>query len=126
MPFETILKELSLRTGATGAVLVDWEGELVASHSDRGLDMPLIGAHKGVILNAVKELSVQHEAQEGGEGDDGHVKSVSITTDKARLAVCALTEGLALVVVLERSGTPLARVLFECGRAVRLIEEEIG
>ena len=119
-----MLKELAGLTGAAGVVLVDREGEQVASHSDTCLDMPLIGAHKGVILNAVKELSARHWPVEGGDG--GHIRCMSIITDTTRLAVCALAEGLALVVVLEWSGTPMARVLFECRRAARLIEKEIG
>ena len=58
MPFKAILKELvEVTPGASGAILADWEGEAVEQccHYD-DFELKVIGAHKGIILNQMKEI----------------------------------------------------------------------
>ena len=60
MPFKKLLTELVAGTpGATGAILVDWEGESVelACGSVAEYDLKLLAAHKGIILDQVREVS---------------------------------------------------------------------
>lgn len=55
MPFEGILEDLTRAAGATGAVIIDGDGEEVAHYSAvPDADMPLVGAHHGVVMNAVR------------------------------------------------------------------------
>jgi len=57
VPFKRILTELVTAVpGASGAILADWEGEAVEQFSFYDdFEMKLIGAHKGIILNRVRE-----------------------------------------------------------------------
>lgn len=117
MVFTEILKSLSARTGARGAVMIDRDGEIVASWPDSSsLDMPLVGAHYEIILDSVKAAA---------PGPFGKVGSIFITTDSARVAVLALKEEYCLVAVLDRNA-PIRRVLNEAAKAAELIEKEMG
>lgn len=117
MIFTEILKSLSERTGANGAVMIDRDGEVVASWSVvAGLDMELIGAHYEIVLDA---------AVEAASGHGGKVSSVAISTDTARLAILAIKEGYCLVLALDRAA-PSGRVMIEAARAVETIETEMG
>lgn len=116
--FDKILKELAQSAGATGAIMLDWEGEVVASYShSTALEMDLIGAHHGIILNIIKDAASRHGVSE--------VSSVSITTEKTRLAISTIKEGYYLVVTMDRA-KPQGKALFESKRAVARIEEEMG
>lgn len=78
MPFKGILKDLvDSVPGATGAILVDWEGEAVEQfcHIDE-FEMKVIGAHKGIILSKLREI---HEGMGIGEVED-----VVVTTGSHR------------------------------------------
>ena len=131
MPFNAILRRLTERTGASGAVLVDRDGEVVASHpgslraGPEGLDMPLVGAHYAIVTERIREASSR--ALPGA----GQPSSALISTTGASVAISTVKDGLCLV-VLTCGGGRLAggcgggRVLFESKRAVRLIEEEMG
>jgi len=118
MPFKTILQGLTQRSFATGAIMLDWEGEVVASYSvNDSVQMDLIGAHHGIILDIIRDASVK--------SDIYGVDSVSITTDSTRLAISSIKEGYYLVVALDRN-RPVGRALFESKRAIRAIENEMG
>lgn len=118
MPFNAILQELAQKSGATGAIMLDWEGEVVASYSaSDSLQMDLIGAHHGIILDIIKDASTRSDAPE--------VRSVSISTGETRLAISSLKEGYYLVVALEKK-RPVGRALFESKRAIKVIEKEMG
>lgn len=118
MPFKSILKDLTAKSGASGAAMLDHDGEVVASYSgSAALDMDIIGAHHGVILNIVKDAS--------GRNDIKDVSAVSISTRKTRLTVSALKEGYCLVVAADRA-LPVGRAIFESKKAAKRIEREMG
>jgi predicted regulator of Ras-like GTPase activity (Roadblock/LC7/MglB family) len=117
--FKTILKGLTEATGAEGAALLDKDGELVDSYSrSRDVEIDLIGAHHGIILNAVKEAASRQEASP-------EVVSVVISTERLRLAIATVKDGYYLVVAVDRA-RPAGLALFESRRAVKRIEEEMG
>ncbi len=116
--FVAILKDLVSRAGARGAIMLDHDGEVVASCSESDeLDMNLIGAHHGIILNIIRDASSQSDFKD--------IESVSISTGKARLAISSLKEGYYLVLAMGRS-RPVGRALFESKSTVRRLEEEMG
>ncbi|MDO8427366.1 MAG: roadblock/LC7 domain-containing protein [Deltaproteobacteria bacterium] len=118
MSFDLILKELTKNAGAKGAVMLDSDGEIVASHADSpSLEIDLIGAHHGIVLDIIKDAT-SRSAFSG-------VRSVAISTVKSRLAISTLKEGYYLLVAMGRSA-PMGKALFESRRAVERIEEEMG
>ena len=120
MPFKSILKNLVEKTpGVTGAILLDGEGEAVADFSKSpGLDLPAIGAHKGIILHLTKEAMLNLKQTNG-------VKTIAISTELARIALSTIKEGYYLVVTLEKT-KPMGRVFFESKQAIKDIEREMG
>lgn len=116
MIFTEILKALSERTGARGAVMIDKDGEIVASWTYGGLDMDLVGAHYEIVLDAANEAAGRH---------GGTVGSIDITTDAARLVILAIKEGYCLVIALERGANP-GKIMLEAATAVNEIETEMG
>lgn len=120
MPFKAILKNLVEKTpGATGAILLDWEGEAVADFSKApDIDLPAVGAHKGIILNLAKDALTRLR---GGDG----VKAIGISTDVARIALSTIKEGYYVVMTLEKT-KPISRAFFESKKAIKNIEREMG
>lgn len=118
MAFARILKELTGRAGASGAIMLANDGEVVASHTDQeGLDIDLIGAHHGIILSIIRDASARSDFKD--------IKSVSITTDTNRLAISTLKEGYYIVLAMGKA-LPIGKALYESKRAARLLEEEMG
>ncbi|GAM10084.1 roadblock/LC7 domain protein [Geobacter sp. OR-1] len=100
MPFKTILQELvDAVPGATGAILADWEGEAVEQycHFDE-FEMKVIGAHKGIILNRLREL---HDALPVGEVED-----LMIAAGSQRHLVAPVGPDYFLVMTMARSSLP--------------------
>ena len=97
MPFNRILADLvETVNGATGAILADWEGESVAHcylHDD-DYDLKILGAHKGIILNQMKEV---HSLLGGGE-----LREAVITTASQHVLIGAIGPDYVLVMTLER------------------------
>lgn len=120
MPFKAILKNLVENTpGATGAILLDDEGEAVADFSKSAdIDLPAIGAHKGIVLNLTRDALLNLKQTNG-------VKTIAISTEFARIALATIKEGYYLVVTLERT-KPMGRVFFESKKAIKDIEREMG
>ncbi|MDP2683397.1 MAG: roadblock/LC7 domain-containing protein [Deltaproteobacteria bacterium] len=120
MPFKAILENLVAKTpGATGAILLDWEGEAVADFSKvPDMDMPAIGAHKGIILNLARDAMLNLKQANG-------VKTIAISTERAGVAISTIKEGYYLVVTLEKTG-PFGRAFFEIKKSIRDIEREMG
>lgn len=117
MIFTEILKSLSERANANGAVMIDKDGEIVASWSAAGdLDMELIGAHYEIVFDAAAQAASCH---------GGKVSSITISTDTAKIAILAIKEGYCLVVSLDRAAHS-GKAMCEAARAVETIEEEMG
>lgn len=117
MIFTEILKSLSEKTNANGAVMIDKDGEIVASWSKAAdLDMELIGAHYEIVFDAVNEAALGH---------GGKVNSTIISTDAAKIAILAIKEGYCLVVALDRAAHS-GKAMREAARAVETIEVEMG
>ncbi len=115
--FAQILKDLSTRAGAAGAIMIDWDGEIVASWASEPLEMELIGAHHGIILSIVKDISSRNGLST--------VRHVAITTDSSRLVISTLKEGYCIVMALGRQRS-IGMALHEAGEAVKRIETEMG
>lgn len=120
MPFKAILKNLVEKTpGATGAILLDWEGEAVAYFSTSlDLDLPIIGAHKGIILNLTRDALLNLN-------QTNSIKTIAISTELARIALATVKEGYYLIVTVEKS-KPLGKAFFESRIAIKEIEREMG
>lgn len=118
MPFKKLLGELvSQVPGALGAVLVDWEGEAVdqSGHLDE-YELKVIGAHKGVILQNLREVV--------GRLEEDQVREIVVTTEKVRTLVMPVTLEYFLVLAVRRDDA-LGRALFEARRCIALLEREI-
>ena len=130
MPFKAILENLVEKTpGATGAIMLDWEGEAVADFSkSQGLDLSAIGAHKGIILNLTRDmlnrLSVR-PPEAGHDKVENGIKTIGIATEFTRIALSTIKQGYYLVVTLEKT-RPFGRAFFETKKAIRDIEREMG
>jgi predicted regulator of Ras-like GTPase activity (Roadblock/LC7/MglB family) len=96
--FDTLLKGLVYAVaGANGAILADWEGESVAHCylQDDDYELKILGAHKGIILNQMKEI----HGQLGG----GLLQEAVITTADQHVLVGAVGSEYVLVMTLERN-----------------------
>ncbi|MFZ3073296.1 MAG: hypothetical protein WA162_08635 [Thermodesulfobacteriota bacterium] len=119
MSFKQILETLTSKSHARGAVMLDWEGEVVDSFSvATGLELDAIGAHKGLILNMLKNVAA-------GTHDDDDVKSVAIQAGDSKIVMSPLKDGYYLLVVTDKF-KPFGRVMFESKRAAKEIEREMG
>jgi len=120
MPLKAFLKELTDGVpGAQGAILADWEGEMVdqVSHMD-DFELKVVGAHKGIILNLLRE------ALEGsGETD---VQEIIISTDLTQTLVMPITQEYFLVFIMKRGEDVLGRARFMVKRCVSRLREEIA
>lgn len=116
MIFNEILEALSGRASARGAVMIDKDGEIVASWTGSGFDMALVGAHYEIVLDAANEAAAAH---------GGPVGSVHITTGSWMIAILAIKEGYCLVVINDLSAHA-GKVLLEARRTVAEIEAEMG
>lgn len=118
MPFATILKNLvGSIPGASGAILADWEGEAVAHFClyDE-FELKVIGAHKGIILNQMKNLHDNLSA--------GRLREAVISTDRQHIIVSAIGSEYSLVMTLDRNAV-IGRALYGLRNVVTLLEREI-
>jgi predicted regulator of Ras-like GTPase activity (Roadblock/LC7/MglB family) len=92
--FKEILKGMvDSVPGAKGAIFADWEGESVDFHyAGPEDDIKLIGAHQGILLNIMGEVSA-------GCGL-GEVRSMLITTGRGKLLVRPVKDGYYLAMLL--------------------------
>lgn len=96
MPFKRMLEELVQSIPeATGAILADWEGEAV-EQCCRGdvFELKVIAAHKGVLLNLIKELHASIAV--------GTPTEAVITTTEQHVIVGPVGPDYALVVTVGR------------------------
>lgn len=118
MPFKTILRELVESVpGASGAILADWEGEAVDCYSlFDDYELKIIGAHKGIILNRIKDV------QKRFGGDDP--REVVISTEKRHLITGAIGPDYSLVLTLAREAV-IGQALYRFRKSVVVLEKEI-
>ena len=118
MPFKRILKELMETVpGSTGAILADWEGEAVeqcCNYDD--YDLKVIGAHKGILLNLMKDA---HKNMGAGE-----LRHMVISTERQHLLTGSVGADYFLVMTLDKNAiVGLAIRQFEM--ALELMHREI-
>ena len=118
MPFKKILRELTEKTGAEGAIMLDGDGEAVDFFANSPDEIKIIGAHKGIILNMLRDV---HSRTNGG----GDVRSVAVTTKNSRLAISTIKDGYYLVVTLGRGNGSFGKAFFESKKAAEAIEKEM-
>ncbi|MDH4226653.1 MAG: roadblock/LC7 domain-containing protein [Deltaproteobacteria bacterium] len=118
MPFKKILKELCDRTGAKGAIMLDWEGEAVDMYStDANLELAALGAHKGIILNLLKEATQRVDNQ-------AVVEHVGISTSNSRIILHVLKDGYYVLLTMDRD-KQLGRAMFETKKASKRLLAEM-
>ena len=111
MPFSGLLTGLVQAVpGASGAILADWEGESVAHfylHED-DYELKILGAHKGIILNRMKEVH--------GQLDSGPLREAVITTADQHVLIGAIGADYVLVMTLDRNTLlgPARRRFHDC------------
>lgn len=118
MSFEVILKSLvDIVPQTVGAILVDWEGEAVMEHCHCDpYDMRFIAAHKGIILERLKEMRSAAQI--------GEVEDVVVTSSGGHLIIGRIDQYYSLVMNIERSGQ-VAQALHHFRRAVTELKKEI-
>lgn len=118
MPFKAILRELvEGLPAASGAILADWEGEAVAQHClYDDYELKVLGAHKGILLNRMKEAQDECVA--------GELHDVVITTGKQHVIIGVVGPDYSLVMTLGR-GAIIGQALFRFRQAVQLLAKEI-
>lgn len=118
MPFKSILKNLMDSVpGASGAILADWEGEAVEQccHFDV-FDLKVIGAHKGILLNLMKEAHRKMAA--------GDMLHTVITTERQHILTGPIGADYFLVMTLDRSAI-VGQALHSFKEALNLMHKEI-
>jgi predicted regulator of Ras-like GTPase activity (Roadblock/LC7/MglB family) len=98
VPFNSLLTNMVKEVpGASGAILADWEGEAVAQYylDSDDYELKVTGAHKGIILNHMKEV----HAQLGG----GDLRVATITSSTQHVLIGAIGPDYVLVMMLERN-----------------------
>jgi predicted regulator of Ras-like GTPase activity (Roadblock/LC7/MglB family) len=103
--------------GATGAILADWEGEAVEQCCKYDVfDLKVIGAHKGILLNLLKDA---HQ-----EMDAGEMKHAVITTEKQHYLTGSIGADYFLVMTLDRSAI-VGLAIYHFQRAIDRMYKEI-
>lgn len=118
MPFKRILSQLVAAVpGASGAILADWEGEAVEQaclYDD--YELKLIGAHKGIILNRMKEAHAELEL--------GDLREAVISTEGDRFIIGPVGPDYVLVMTLGKEAI-VGRALHHFRTSVALLTKEI-
>jgi len=94
MPFKSLLNRLLEDIpGALGAIIIDWEGEAVDQVARIGeYDIKVLGAHKGVILNLLRDALSRI--------DSGELEEVLIRTGQNKTLIAPLNEDYYMVLTL--------------------------
>ena len=118
MPFKEILRQLVEDTPhASGAILADWEGEAVEQHClYDDYELKLLGAHKGILLNRMKDLHADLGA--------GAMQDAVITTGNHQVIIGAVGSDYSLVMTLA-SEAMIGLALHRFRKAVKILEKEI-
>jgi len=118
VPFKAIIRELVEGTAAAGgAILADWEGEAVEQHClDDVYELKVLGAHKGIILNRMREAQAELPL--------GELVDAVITTGKQHVIIGAVGPDYSLVMTLAREAI-IGLALYRFRQTVKLLEKEI-
>jgi predicted regulator of Ras-like GTPase activity (Roadblock/LC7/MglB family) len=118
VPFKAILKELVESVpAASGAILADWEGEAVEQfcmYDD--YEIKVTGAHKGIILNHLKDVHTSFPV--------GELEEAVIATGEQQVIVGAVGADYSLVMTLAREAL-LGLASYRFREAVKVLEKEI-
>lgn len=101
MPFKRLLTKLVEDVpGASGAILVDWEGEAVEQHCQGDpFEMKVTAAHWGIQLSRLQGLQERYPT--------GRVQLSVISTDEQHVLAGAIGDDYTLVMTLSRNALPL-------------------
>lgn len=118
MPFKKILANLMDSVpGATGAILADWEGEAVEQCCLYEIyDLKVIGAHKGILLDLLKDA---HRKLSAGE-----LQHTVISTEKQHFLTGPIGADYFLVMTLDRSAI-VGLAVHHFQAAIELMYKEI-
>jgi predicted regulator of Ras-like GTPase activity (Roadblock/LC7/MglB family) len=113
-----ILKELMDSVpGTTGAILADWEGEAVEQSCVYDVfDLKVLGAHKGILLNMMKDLHLKLSV--------GEVKHAVISTDIQHVLIGPVGPDYLLVMTMEKSAI-VGMAIHNFKRALERMHKEI-
>ncbi|NIQ94253.1 MAG: roadblock/LC7 domain-containing protein [Desulfuromonadales bacterium] len=118
MPFKRVLSHLLDQVpGAMGAILADWEGEMVdqvARMDD--YELKVIGAYKGILLNLTRDALKRLRS--------ASLEEMVITTDQVHTVVSPITDEYFVVLIVRREEI-LGRALFAIKRCVEELKTEI-
>ncbi|MCD6496901.1 MAG: hypothetical protein J7M25_01170 [Deltaproteobacteria bacterium] len=82
--------------GAVGAVFIDWEGEAVDQFGHiPEMDIKLIGAHWGVVLNLIKNMLSPQLL--------GNAHQIILSSDKADIIVQVVDKDYCIVLAMKES-----------------------
>ena len=117
MPFRSLLTQLLEDIpGASGAIIVDWEGEAVdqvATSNDH--EIKVLGAYSGIILAQLKEAL--------SRTDSGGLDEVVIRAGRTKILITPLTEDYLLILQLG-SGTIAAFATYKMRQCVAALRSE--
>jgi len=117
MPFKKISKELTIKLGGVGAVMLDQDGETVDTYAKSDeFELDFIGARTMLILPLLEKATQNLEK--------GRVKSLGITTDKLRLTISTIQDGYFLLVATPPE-KPLTHTIIESEKAIRRLVAEM-
>jgi len=96
MPFKRLLGSVVDRIpGAKGLILADWEGEAVDQYSQMDdYELRVIGAHKGILLNHMRELAPQL--------DNSNPSEIIVTSEQFRTIILPVNAEYYVVLVTSR------------------------
>lgn len=118
MPYKKIMQTLVERVPrATGAILLDWEGEAVQEYCYcEPYEIRFIAAHQGIILSRFREL---HKNGQGGE-----IEEVVVSSTSGRLIIGCINQDYSLMLSVER-GCPMALALRHFRDTLTILRKEI-
>jgi predicted regulator of Ras-like GTPase activity (Roadblock/LC7/MglB family) len=119
VPFKSLLNSLIESVpGAQGAIVADWEGEAVEHVGVMDdYELKVIAAHKGVILQSMREVIDRFGQDE--------LKEIIITTKQSQTLILPVTKDYYLVLTLDRSDM-MGRALLEARRCIQALYREIA
>ncbi|MBT1070786.1 roadblock/LC7 domain-containing protein [Pelotalea chapellei] len=118
MPYKQIMKDLVEKVpGATGAIVLDWEGEAVQEYCYcEPYEIRFVAAHQGLVLSQLREL------QQTGQG--GAIEEVVVTSSDRSLITGCINQDYSLMLSIDRS-CPVALALHHFRTTITVLRKEI-